>query len=292
MPAEHDHLPIRARGLDTLEAAFGVWVECKLEHAAALSRLADERRRLEQQGSFLVGAVRAAQQLDAPAPSSTDAALVPPSALGGFLAEAEQKLAAATAELDRRVSEEDARHRARIDEARAQVAAKVQAFLARVRPKLVVRLRPVGERRAILHVDRPAPDEAVLLFALFSGRIPSRYGYLFDDSTEELGLDPAPLYADEGVALDQTRPDAAGLRARFAASTAVFPAKGFVPVPVGAGPEAPFYRLRMRGPVMELELATPEGFLNVLPREEAERFAGYLVSLKLAGKLELELRAD
>jgi hypothetical protein len=46
-----------------------------------------------------------------------------------------------------------------------------------------------------------------------------------------------------------------------------------------------------RGPVMEVELADGAAFRNILSREEAERFAGHLLRLKLEGKLELEIEA-
>ncbi len=52
-----------------------------------------------------------------------------------------------------------------------------------------------------------------------------------------------------------------------------------------------FFRMLQRGPVMEVEVAEGEAFRNILSREEAERFAGHLLRLKLEEKIELELEA-
>jgi hypothetical protein len=72
----------------------------------------------------------------------------------------------------------------------------------------------------------------------------------------------------------------------------VLPIKGFLPlfVPRPEGGEH-FFRLLQRGPVMEVEVAEGEVFRNILSREEAERFAGHLLRLKLEEKIELEIEA-
>jgi hypothetical protein len=142
-------------------------------------------------------------------------------------------------------------------------------------------------------VERVGGDAPVLLLHLFTGRIPSRHGFLFDDSTEDVRLPPAPLYAEEGVASGEVRPGATALAERVRAPGEVLPVKGFLPVFVRR-PEGgeDFFRLLQRGPVMEVEVAEGEGFRGILTREESERFAGHLLRLKLAGRLELEVEAD
>src|SRR5690348_8474555 len=47
--------------VEGIEAAYEQWQELREHHRAALARLADERRKLEQQGEFVLGAVRAAR---------------------------------------------------------------------------------------------------------------------------------------------------------------------------------------------------------------------------------------
>jgi hypothetical protein len=279
----------RMRSLETLETAYEAWLELKLEHSAARERFQEERERLDQQGSFLLGAVRAAGVEPKP---STEAGLVPASAAEGFLRQAEEKLTRAREELARREAESEAVFQEAFKEIRATLTERVRRYLSGSRPGLKLLLRKVGATRSILHVARVAGDEALLLCYLFSSRIPSRYGFLFDDSTEDVSLPPAPLYPDEGVAASDVRPSAASLEARLRAPGEVLPIKGFLPlfVPRPEGGEH-FFRMLQRGPVMEVEVAEGEAFRNILSREEAERFAGHLLRLKLEEKIELEIEA-
>ena len=195
-------------------------------------------------------------------------------------------------ELSRRESDSEAQYQQAFAELRATLTDRVRRFLEASPPRLKLLLRKVGATRSILHVARVGGDEAVLLCFLFAGRIPSRYGFLFDDSTEEASLPPAPLYPDEGVEPRDLPPTAEALKARIGAPGEVLPLKGFLPVfvPRPEGGED-FFRMLQRGPVMEVEVEEGAEFRNILSREEAERFAGHLLRLKVEGKLELELEA-
>jgi hypothetical protein len=134
-------------------------------------------------------------------------------------------------------------------------------------------------------------DDAVLLLYVLTGRIPSRYDFLFDDSTDDVTLPPPPLYPDEGVGFAETRPGAQALAQRLRDMGPVLPVKGYLPVWVPRGSGEELFLLRERGPVMEAELLDGDGFRSVLEREEAERLAGHLLRLKLEGRIELELGA-
>ncbi|QRK14166.1 hypothetical protein JQX13_49125 [Archangium violaceum] len=286
----------RVRDLETLESAYDAWLELRLAHGAARLRFQEERERLEQQGSFLVGAVRAASQERTgsagavPAPESALASTDVP--MREFLRQAEEKLTRAREALAKDEAESEARYRATFEEIRSTVQDRVRRYLSASPPRLRLLLRKVGATRAVLHVERVGGDASVLLLYLFTGRIPSRYGFLFDDSTEEVSLPPAPLYPEEGVAPGEVRPDAPALVARVRAPGEVLPVKGFLPVfvPRAEGGED-FFRLLQRGPVMEVEVADGPGFRGILTREESERFAGHLLRLKLEGRLELEVEA-
>ncbi len=276
--------------LETLEAAYAQWREEKLRYAAARARLVEQRRRLDDEAAFLVGAVRAAGTSAPPGPPD---ALAAPGGLEAFVREAEERILRTRQQLEARALEEEAAFAQTFTGLRQTVVARVERILARTRPALRLVPRRLGGDQRILHLDRLSDDGAILLLFVLCGKIPSRYGFLLDDSTDQMLLPPAPLYPDEGVAPDQTRPDAAGLRQVVEGASPVLPIKGFVPVPVprGEGPPA-FYRLLQRGAVMEVELQDGAGFRNVLTREESERFAGYLLACKLAGKLELELASE
>jgi hypothetical protein len=278
----------RLRTLENLETAYEAWLELKLEHGASKLRFQEERERLDQQGAFLVGAVRAAGVEPKP---GTEPGIVPAGA-DSFLRGAEARLSQAREEVARKEAESEAFYQQAFSEIRSTLTDRIRRYLEASRPSLKLLLRKVGATRSILHVARVGNDEAVLLCFLFTGRIPSRYGFLFDDSTEDVALPPAPLYPDEGVAERDTRPDATALEARLGAPGEVLPLKGFLPVfvPRPAGGED-FFRLLQRGPVMEVEVADGTEFRNILSREEAERFAGHLLRLKLEGKIELEIEA-
>jgi hypothetical protein len=278
----------RVRGLETLEPAYEAWLALRAEHGASRARFREERERLEQQGSFLLGAVRAAGLTPGPGEAP---ALAPPGG-EGFLGEAQTRLSGRQAELAHQAAEAEARYQEAFAELRATLVDRIQRFLEATRPRLQLLLRKVDAQRSILHVARVGADEAVLLCFLWSGRIPSRYGFLFDDSTEDVARPPSTLYAEEGVAPEGIRPGAAALEALLRAPGEVVPLKGFLPlfVPRPEGGED-FFRLLQRGPVMEVEVASGGAFRSFLSREEAERFAGHLLRLKLAGKIDLELEA-
>ncbi|WP_244219409.1 hypothetical protein [Corallococcus interemptor] len=276
------------RALETLESAYEAWEELKRGHAASVIQFREEQARLTQQGSFLLGAVRAAG-MDS---SSTTPGLQQQGAASDFLRDAEAKLAKARDAVAQREAESEARYQAAFTEVRTTLLDRVQRYLQRSRPHLTLLLRRVGAERSILHVARVQPDEAVLLCYLLTQRVPSRYGFLFDDSTEDLSLPPAPLYAEESVASDAIRPDAPGLLRVIDASTDVVPLKGFIPLRVprpGGGED--FFRLLQRGAVMEVEIADGPAFRSILSREESERFAGHILRLKLEERIGLDIEA-
>ncbi|MHB8872367.1 MAG: hypothetical protein ACYC8T_01650 [Myxococcaceae bacterium] len=286
-PAGLESALARVRTIETLEDAYEAWAELRLEHAARSARVAGQQKKLAGQGEFLVGAVRAASAGGAMA---AEPALATRGGLDGFLEQAEARLGAAREELLREAaSDEDAYSRA-FGVIREVIRERVARFLTAVKPGLSLMVRHVGPSQRILHLARVKPDEAVLLLHLLTGRIPSRYGFLFDDSTDDVLLAPPGLYPDEGVAHAEIRPGAQGLLELLRKGGEVLPVKGLLPVPVprpGGGED--LYRLVQRGPVMEVELAAGDGFRNVLTREEAEAFAGFLLRLKLEGRITLEI---
>ena len=74
-------------------------------------------------------------------------------------------------------------------------------------------VRTLANGRRIVHLGRPAHEEAPLMLFALSGRVPTRYGFLFDDSTDDPARSPPTLYADEGVKQGEVRPAAGALAA-------------------------------------------------------------------------------
>ncbi len=280
----------RVRSIETLEDAYDAWLELKLEHAERRTRYADEWKKLDEQGAFLVGAVRAASAGVTGRPAEPDALAVRDDDLRRFLDEAEQKLKAAHDALKARQEHEESAFADAFRQIREEIRARVERYLTAVRPKLELWLLPAGAGRKLLHITRVSGDESVLLLYLWTKKIPSRYGFLFDDSTDDVALPPPPFYADEGVAPAEVRPSPRALAERVRQAGEVLPVKGFLPVSVPTPSGEAFYRLLERGPVMELEILDGDAFRNLLTAAEAEQFAGHLLRLKLEGRLELELR--
>lgn len=273
------------RALQTIESAYEAWDEVRASRARFTARLEAERRQLDDEAELLLGAVRAATA-GGPAPATTGEGLAPADAATRFLADAREKLDDAKARLTREASAaEDAFSSAEADiqgEARARIEA--QGRLAP--PHVRLYLRTVGAAGRVLHLERPSPDDAVVLFFLVSGRIPSRYAAPFDDSVDSVQLGATSLYPDAGIPADALHPEPAGLRAALEARDEVWPLKGGLAQLV-PGPR--LLRWVTRGPVLEAELEDGAAFRSVLTTAEAESVTGELVKLQLAGRLALEL---
>ncbi len=251
------------RAVEALEPAFDAWVEFREAHLRRLAQLAAEERQLDEQGELLMGAARRTQE-------GTEALMVNP-----LMARARAQLAAAR----ERAVQDFATTNAQI---RATLIDRVKSRAQRAPPLVTLMVRSLPSERRILHLARPSGDDAVLLAWAFSGRIPSRYGALFDDSTDDPMAPPSTLYAEEGVTEQRASPGA--LISTLAALPDVWPVKGLLPVL-----EAPAMRWLTRGAVLEAEVADGEGWRNLLTREEAEVITSRLLKAKLAGAIDFEL---
>jgi len=273
----------RARSLETLEAAYAAWLELRLAQGSARLRWREESLRLEEQGAFLVGAVRAAV---GPGPAGPGAL----AQLDGYVDEAAGRLRAARERLAAEQQEAEAAHERACAELRETLRTRAARYLLQAPPRLRLLPQRVGGGRSVLHLERVGDDDAVLLLRLFTGALPSRYGFLRDECTEDAALPPAPLYAEEGVAAHEVRPDAAALAGRLRAGPEFLPVRGCLPLLVsGPGGVEVLMRFQQRGPVLEAEIAEGAGFRAVLTREEAEHCTGRLLRLQLEGRLRLEV---
>lgn len=288
---------------DSLEALYRRWEGLRAEHVAALEGFAAERTRLEEEGAFLLGTVRAAREVaPSPGPTSRDvstgeveeaAALAVPDELQIYVQEAEARMSSALEALALRA------HEARIDLETQLAVARVEVIEALERhqdhatPEVTLRRRPLAGGRAILHLDRPMPDAAMLLAWLLSGKPATRYGFLYDEASDDPQLEPATLYPEEGIVRDEVRPGPGSLRRLLdPGGPSALPVRGIIPfqvqLPGGATAQV---QLRCRGPILELEWEEGSGFRSILTAAEAEAAAGALLRLQLTGKLKLQLAA-
>jgi hypothetical protein len=284
-----------ARSLETIESVYDAWDEVRAARMRSRQRFAEERRRLEDQGNLLVGAVKSVAEEAVPPPSPSaptpDAMVLAADAAAAerFLAEARARLDEAKARLTAEETAAEAAFVRAEGELRTTARTRIEDRARLVPPRVRLFLRSLGAEHRLLHLERPSPDEAVVLFFLLSGRIPSRYGAPFDDAADDVLVGPTMLYADEGIGAGDLRPSPARLRELLDALPDVWPFKGglLMALSTAAGPR--FVRWVTRGPVLEAELEDGQGFRNVLSREEAELVTGALLKLQLAGRLTLEL---
>lgn len=270
---------------ETIEAAYEAWAELRLEHQQMTEALRAERQHLEEQGDFLLGAVRQAREL-----TGTGEALTRPGGLDSVLNEAQQKLTEARGQLAEREAALGKAFSRGFSELKTEVRARLERTLALAKPTVKLMVRSLAQGQRIVHLARPAQAEAPVLLWLFTRKIPTRYEFLFDDSTDDPTKAPPNFYPDEELRPEEVHGGIAQLRERLAGTRDALPVKGVIPLflPRASG-AASLLRLVERGPVMETEVADGEGWRNLLTADEAEAFAGWLIKLKLEGRIELEL---
>jgi hypothetical protein len=272
---------VRARSVETLEALYGAWSELHAAWKTARRRWTEEQQRLEEQGSLLLGAMKAAAGTGA----ASSSALATTEGLAQASAEAEAKLRAVREDFAHQIARAEQGYALEVERLRSALLERVRRHAAVSRPDFRVAVRVVGERR-ILHAKRLSDDDAVLALFALTGRAPSRYGFLADDSTDDVRAAPPSLYPDEG--LTEVRPPPAALLASLKERTELWPVKGCLPLLHGER----LVRWVSRGAVLEAELAEGGGWRNLLTRDEAEQLTGLLLALKLAGKIDFELVRD
>lgn len=280
------------RGAETLEDIYRRWEAARQQWAEAERGFDEEARRLDEEGDFLLGTIQAAQGTTGGSAPEDDALMVA-DALPRFSAEAEGRLAVSRAALVERKRQAAERAGQVLEEGRAEVQAALGRYRSHAPLRLVLMRRPLAGGRAILHLERPGPDAAMVLAWVLTGKVPTRYGYLFDEASDDSLQAPTFLYPEAGVSPDAVRPDPGQLRALLNASGAELPLRGMIPamVPLPGGGASALVRWRSRGAVLELEWEEAGGFRNLLTATEASAAAGALLRLQLQGELELELQA-
>lgn len=266
-----------SNGPETIEAAYDAWDELRAELAQVRSTFAAERARLEQQGQLLLGAVARV------VPSAGGEGLTRRSELEALSLEAQRGLTAARADLDRRSTTAERELLESIDRVKAEVRTRVARQAATMKPSLELMIRVLPQDRRMLQLRRPSPDDAVTLLYAMTGRVPTRYAALFDDSTDDVLLPPQWLYADLGHR--DLRPRPAVLREWLEAAPEFWPVKTMLPMVSELG----LSRWVARGAVLEAELADGDAFRALLSVEEGEQLTAGLLRLKLAGRIGLEL---
>ncbi len=293
-----------AREVENLELLYLAWAQLQGDRRAAAAARGRERARRPTRAGDRRNAVSAARAFSPVPPVATPAAAGPRQGkkakargsgtalaslsdpLQEFHAKAEAEIRESTAKLVAREKEEEATFGKRDREIRALVLERAAQHLKVHKPRLALAVHPVGPKQVIVQADRIGEEDAVLLVRVLCGRLPTQWGFFANDHVDDLGQQaprlfagpggPAPLNVDEEDRALLAEPDFA-------------PARLQIPVRVPAH-DFPRFRLIHRGPVAELE-SRREGapYSQLIPQEDAELLTGFLLSLKLAGKLQLDV---
>lgn len=279
---------------ESLPALYEAWLAVRLAHAEQRATLDRERVQLARKADYLLKTVQAARDLpqgalpSVPPRGRKPKALAPVDPLAAFHAEARAELAAAEKALASRASTQARASKALEARVRKALQERADAHLRIHKPRLAITAHPVGAAQVMLEVARPGDEDAVLLTRLLHGRLPTRWGFFADDATDDLARGPARFYADEGL-VELHPPDADAEDAILFGPGDFLPVRGQLAFSV---PDRPWPRFRLvhHGPIAQVEgRRAGEPYAHVLRREDGELLTGYLLRLKLAGKLELQL---
>ncbi|MGC4114290.1 MAG: hypothetical protein QM765_06675 [Myxococcales bacterium] len=285
----------RARG-ENLADLYDAWRDLLIAQASAAAARSREAEALEVRAQMLIKSVESARALSLGAPVGEEkpkkgkktggkkkvaakpdaAALAVAGAasaadpLAGFIAESQKELDASRKALSARTTDEERFFASELAQVKERLRARASSLLVSHQPRLEVRVQPVGKERSLVHVTRPEPQDLVLVAFLLSGKLFTRFDAFFDDSVDELGLEPARFYAEEGnptVRFDRIEDEEALL---FDPQRVFVPAKGMFAFQA-PGHAFPRFRLMNRGPVLEAEARDQGGaYENLMPRASAE----------------------
>jgi hypothetical protein len=245
------------RRFETIQAAYDGWGAVLAAQSEVRRGFDDEALRLTAQGNLVIGALASLEA------GPTGAAA---------------QLEATVATLRQRQAQAESLFEQTLAEAIGTATDRVRRAAQQQPPTLRLMVRTLGAERRILQIERPSPDDAVLLCWACTGHIPTRYDSLFDDSTDDARLAPGDVYGPT----PRLGPDE--LRDVLESTDGPWPIKGHVPLP---GPA--WYRLKARGVVLEAEIADGSGWRAVLAVNEAEAFIAALLKMRLEGRVGLEL---
>jgi hypothetical protein len=278
----------RAQG-ENLVDLYDAWRSLIIAQAGAAADRAREADRLNVKAQTVLKSVESARELSAQVvtPGSTDLTRADP--LAEFVAGAQMELDEARAALAHRREEEEAFFAAQIEQIKRRIKHRADSLLAHHKPWVQAQVQPVGKDRSIVHLTRPEAQDLVLLAYLVSGRLFTRYDAFLDDSVDELSLEPARFYAEEGnarVRFDSLEEEEAFLDEP---ERLFWPVKAMIPLRV-PGHDFPRFRLINRGPVMEAQAREKDGaWEHLMPRTSAELLTGLFIKLKIDGRIELLL---
>ncbi|MCL2011359.1 MAG: hypothetical protein FWG75_01015 [Cystobacterineae bacterium] len=278
---------------ETVGAAYQAWEELRSKYADALQNHAQKIEMLKLHGEFVLGA---AEQANGEADikgfeEATKLASLAPSEKGDIERFRQQWEGVVhmweNAQLQMRCFFEKASR-----EIEEEIVRRIDKTLKLVRPKLHLTIHHLGKEHCILQFERMGELDAVLLSRLLSGKIPTHYAFLFDDSVSQLNGMADVVYAEkpfEPSSLASPWPLIHSLMGDKSALSA--PWKGQIPLLYEGGV---LWMLKQKGIVMEIEqVEVAKGqATELLEVAKAQWMVAHFFRWMREGKMELQLRPN
>jgi len=190
---EEGVFPVRSwlERAETIGAAYQAWEALRSQYKAATQSHAQKSASLRLHGEFVLGA---AQQAQAKVFGENAAAPTALSSGARFVEQSRQHLSElsqmwADAQTQMRRSFEQASQ-----EIEQEIVRRVDRTLQAAPPKLCLTIHYLSQERCVLQFERIDELTSVLLSRLISGKVPTHYAFLFDDSVSQAGEAAEVLY--------------------------------------------------------------------------------------------------
>jgi len=270
---------------ETIGAAYQAWEELRSEYAKATQSHAQKSAYLTMHGEFILGAAQKMHAQEALGENAAAPVGLLASPGGQLIEQSRQRLSEisqmwASAQLHMRRCFEQASR-----EIEQEIVRRVDKTLAAVRPKLSLAVHHLGKERCILQCERISELDSILLSRLISGKVPTHYAFLFDDSVSQVEVAEA-LYADETT----EQPPWPRIRELLGDKEKLSaPWKGQIPI---VHEEELVWMLKQKGVVMEVEQAAMEEAQAspVLEVSKAQWIVAHFLRWMHEGKMDLRLQ--
>jgi len=176
---------------ETVGAAYQAWEALRSQYENATQSYAQKSAHLKWHGEFILGA---AWQAHAAVQQENAAAALLTSAGIEFVEQSRQRLSDISQMWEHAQSQMRHCFERASQEIEQEIVRRVDNTLKSVRPKLHLTIHSLAQERCILQFERIDELTSVLLSRLISGKVPTHYAFLFDDSVSQLESAADVLY--------------------------------------------------------------------------------------------------
>jgi len=275
---------------ETIGAAYQAWEELRSQYKNAIQNYTQQRASLQLHGEFVLGAAQRAHAEGFEENAATHTGLAPSAAK--WIEQSRQRLkeisqiwAEAQSQMTRCFEQASL-------EIEQEIVRRADKTLAAVRPRLHLTIHHLGKEHCILQFERMDELTSVLLSRLISGKVPTHYAFLFDDSVSQLDGAADALYVDDLQPMPIQQPCwPSVLKLLNDKEKLSAPWKGHIPI---ACEGELLWILKQKGVVMEVEQATMKEAqaCEVLEATQAQWMVARFLKWVHEGKIELKLQPN